>query len=639
MSLVRWPIGEEIRYDGTTHPLVAALPYYHLVEKRPDKHLAWRLKVRKRCHDDLAFRKKIIEACAADTLFFANTFLWIVEPRADGKIPFLTWAHQDPWLAAMAHYSGKRDIKGDKSRAQGESWLLVADYLREFLFLNNVFQGLVSLDENTADNPDNPDSLGWKIDFMHANLPHWMQVPGLVIGGKNRKLSEHTWHNPAKNNYIQCWAATGTAGKGGRRKRVGFDEAAFMAEARELIENLRAVTNCRNVFSTFNGKEDYFYELVTRQDNWLSLPLDWRDNPSQNQGLYTTDKGRLKLIDREFVHEPSYKFRLDGRVRSPWYDAECDRAGNNMIEIARELDRDPGGAKGRPFTESSLSHARQFVREPVRIGNFDFPDSDPTAIEEMQWQNAEGGPFRLWCDLDAQGLLPADDYCVGDDVGAGTGGDGSSNSVIEIWNGRGEQVGEFADNDISPEELARLTVALCYWLGRGRPAPFLVWEKNGPTGTQFTREIMRLNYPNVYYMKDAEDRAAKRTRRPGFHNSKTSKALQPLISALNNRQLVPRSKDLLRECGEYVFGKGDVEHPKAKNAPDESLAGVNHGDRAIAASMCVLGLQDRRMLKEMERKSKRDPNLWEAPRNSSAGRFWKSKRDREERDLSTSCVW
>ena len=638
----RWPIGEEIRYDGALHPLVAACPYYHLVPKDPIEHYEYRVNVAERALTDLEFRQGLIDACTVDPLFFANTFVWIVEAREGektaGKIPLNTWAHQDPWLAALSHYSGRRDIKGDKSRAQGESWLLCVDYFREFLFLNNVFQGLVSLDENTADNPDNPDSLGWKLDFIHANLPTWMQVPGLQLDGPNRKISKHTWRNPLRNNYIQAWAATGTAAKGGRRKRVGFDEAAFMAEAQALIENLRAVTNSRNVFSTPNGRGNYFHELMHRKDSWLTITLDWEDNPDQNQGKYTSRDGQVILLDEGYTHEPNYKFRLDEIVRSPWFDAECDRAGNNMVEINRELRRDYGGSKSRPFPEDVLAPMRSFVKPPQLQGKLTFERADPSDLESIEFVRGSSGPLKLWIALDDEGLPPADAYTVSGDVGAGTGGAASS-SALEVFNGVGEQVAEFACNKTSPTQLAKLAVAMCYWFGRGTATPFLNWEKTGPLGTQFSREVERLKYPYIYYMKDPETKGAKRSKKPGWHTSKTAHTLEPLVNAMTNVQIVIRSKDLLEECAKYEFGPKDWVHPGSVTADDPSNQGVNHGDRAMAAGIAIISLKDRNLLPDIRPKKAQDPRLSEAPHNSMAGRYRERLRIERQRKEATSCVW
>jgi hypothetical protein len=184
-------------------------------------------------------------------------------------------------------------------------------------------------------------------------------------------------------------------------------------------------------------------------------------------------------------------------------------------------------------------------------------------------------------------------------------------------------------------------VALAYWFGRGNPTVFINFEKNGPLGTQFRAEIERLQYPYVYMDKPRGDRSAKRTRKPGFHTTRTSEALEPLVSGLTNQQIVIRSEELIRECSEYEFGpNGDWTHPGAINAKDPSNAGFNHGDRAVAAGIAVFSLRDRGLMKDFRpKRQKQDPSFASAPRNTMAGRYHRAIQQQRERQSSMSCVW
>src|SRR5690242_14499203 len=118
----RWPIGETIRYDGSTLPLVEALPFYRFLRKDPVGLREDRISIAEQCASDLEYRDGIIDCCRQDFLFWVNAFAYILEPRDETGntiLPFNTWVHQDPVMAALAHYLGKRrDICGDKSRAQ-----------------------------------------------------------------------------------------------------------------------------------------------------------------------------------------------------------------------------------------------------------------------------------------------------------------------------------------------------------------------------------------------------------------------------------------------------------------------------------------------------------------------------------------
>lgn len=640
----RWPVGEEIRYDGTPDPLVEALPYYQFVRKDPIGHLEDRIAIAERCITDLEYRQGIIDCCAADFLFFCNVFLWILEPRdesGDSLLPFNTWANQDPVMAALAHYAGKRrDICGDKSRAQGASWMVMALYVWVMLFRKRKVLGAMSKDESAADDYKDPNSLGWKIDFLIRNLPTWMRPPGIEVGGDNRNTTHHTWHNPLTDTTIKLFAANKTSGRAGRFSIFFLDEAGYFGANRDLeaLSNLQHTCNNRIVLSTPNGTEIEFHRLVTTPSIWLKVVLDWEDNPSQNQGKYVSREGKLEVLDKSYEFPADYPFILDGIVRSPWFDNECARANHNMVEINRELRRDHGGSKSRPFPEEILAPMRAFVREPNHRGKLTFERSDPSDVESIEFVKGNQFPLKIWCDLDNEGLPPPNSYVVNADIGAGTGGAGH-NSAIEVFNGLGEQVAEFACNKTAPPKLAKLAVALCYWFGRGLPTPFLNWEKTGPLGTQFSREVERLMYPYVYYMKDPETKGAKRSAKAGWHTSKTASTLEPLVNALTNEQLVIRSEDLLKECSEYEFGPTDWEHPGARNAKDPSNQGVNHGDCAVAAGVAVISLRDRHLLPDIRPKRVQELSLRDATANSMAGRMRDRARARQDRQLATSCVW
>ena len=58
--------------------------------------------------------------------------------------------------------------------------------------------------------------------------------------------------------------------------------------------------------------------------------------------------------------------------------------------------------------------------------------------------------------------------------------------------------------------------------------------------------------------------------------------------AMTNRDYLPRSREQVDECRQYIFTtSGGVEHSRAVNAMDPSGARANHGDRPLAAALCV----------------------------------------------------
>lgn len=618
--------------------------YFKWVPKDPKANRFWRLKVRAACLRSELYRERIWQMCAEDPLFFIGTFCYLVEPRDDeevtGKIPFVPWEHQEPVIAAMGHTMGRRHVVGKKSRAQGASWIALCLLLHAFLFRDHCFLGMGSKTQQDADDPADPKSLGWKFDFLMKHLPGWMRPPDIEVGGENRMVSRHTWYNPLKENYLKAEAATVGIARGGRYFCFALDEAAFfpIGTDSEAVHNLLETTNSVWLISTPNGTNNEFYLRATNPGVWLTTDLMWWNNPVQKRGLYTTHRGNLQILDKDYEFPENYPFKLDGKKRSPWYDRKCAYHDNNELLIAQELDGSFTGSVGRPFGEDLLARVRNHVRLPIIRGNFSF---DPLDLHDSAFVPAGGGELSLWRPVDNRYRLPAANYVLGCDISAGTAGDTSSNSAISIWDGQTcEQVGEWVHNGVPPAEFAELTVALCFWLSSPGWMPFLNWENNGSTGSAFTSRIIELQYPRVYYTESggSDQFWAKKTKKLGVFNSRVDRVLSPLKNALHTQKITMRSEECVRELSEYVYDGDRWIHPGSKNTRDASSGGLNHGDRAIAAAIAVIALKDQGYLRH-ETVLETAPEASGPPPNSTAGRFERWKKERKERKLMRSCVW
>jgi len=623
-----FPRGEVIRWDGSIHPLVADLPHYWMVPKDHDEQVVYRDKVCRAAADDTDLQAELRQMCAEDVLFFINTFLFIVEPREGerqtGILPFNTWRHQDPIFAASQKYLGIRHQVGDKSRAQGASWgEMACTILHPFLYRENSVLGMGSINEETADDPNFPDSLGWKLDFMLAHLPVWMCPPGLVDEKHpNRNLSKSTWKNVLNGSFNKALASTRGIGRAGRYTAFFLDESSFFlpGKDREAVANLLRTTNGLVMWSTPNTPDCDHYERLypERPSVWLQKVLDWQDNPDQIQGLYTTVAGQKKILDPEYEYEPDYPFILDGRRRSTWYDLACEEMGFNYLLIDRELGRQWTASVGHPFPEKTLDLHRRYTMPPLHTGMIQYADRSPTMYDKIKWLPGEAYKFDLWCPLDGNTNPPEDQYTIGADISTGAGGETSSNSVLSIFNSRCEQVGEFAINTMLAIEFAQFAVAVCYWFGRGVPTPFFIWERNGP-GVNFSTEMIRLGYTNVFYQKASDDtrKWSKTLDVPGYHTSNHLMMLGPLLGALERQEVVIRSLPMLEEAGQYEYDGKKVIHPRAKSTRDASAQNENHGDRVVAAAMCMRAMFDRPFLKNEPRKL--IPEI--CPPNSIGGRI------------------
>src|SRR5260370_31721848 len=157
--------------------------------------------------------------CREDILLYVNTFVWQFTPRRRGGLqvgPFVTWDFQDEALLTMLDcIEEDEDLCIEKSREMGASWMLLMVF--EWLWHFQPWQKflLISRNEKAVEDED-PDSLFWKIDFMHRYQPDWL-MPRM----KRRKLF---YGNEDNGSTITGQASTGKAGVGGRATAMGIDQ-------------------------------------------------------------------------------------------------------------------------------------------------------------------------------------------------------------------------------------------------------------------------------------------------------------------------------------------------------------------------------------------------------------------------------
>jgi len=200
------------------------------------------------------------------------------------------------------------------------------------------------------------------------------------------------------------------------------------------------------------------------------------------------------------------------------------------------------------------------------------------------------GKLRMWIKPnDYDNFHPPNDSCYvfGVDIATGT---GASNSVIVGGKlSTGEKVLEYADPNITPDDLAHLATALCkVFKGVNNSNAYLIWEGNGP-GSQFYMELKKSLVMSIYYRKDENNIAAVASLNPGWQTSAKNKLflLGEYRRALKFGEFKNPSKESYEECVCYIrVQNGDIVHRKSIGSIDLSGARANHGDRVIADALC-----------------------------------------------------
>jgi hypothetical protein len=629
--------------------------YRGLTPREMEFNLRFRKEALQAGYESASDARELIEICSRDVLFFVNTFCWLLETRDAAKwqigkrlpnkrqIPFITRPYQDEGILRSVANLGKRDIVVPKSRETGVTWLYVSMAAWDWLFHEETHIGFASKDENTVDNPADPDSLMAKLDFLLSRLPIWMldAKKDLV-----RNVTSHSFLNQRNGSSIVGYAATADLGRGGRKNWWLMDEFHFFGagDDERAMESTQGSTRCRVLVSTVNrirGQSGSFFNWATSEElDREVIVIDWKDDPEKRLGMYTSDRVgqsdvfNLRIVDEIFwsgyrrdnglyAHPmetgKDYPFILDGKTRSLYYDTEWRRSTPQAM--AAELDRNFAGATSQVCDQSVLDTAMMKADDyefTADVRRDDAQEDRPYVVDPYQ-----DGNLGLWCEMENNRPIK-DVYAVGCDISAGTGGAWSSYSHIAVFSRKtGKQVAEWRSNRFNPLEFADLAMAVCRWFHNA----YLIPECNGPLGTMFVNRVTEVGYYNLFYArKSQEDATALAGSRPGYwNNDGGNRILVQLTQALREGRAVVKSKIALREMGRYIYRDGKCVHSSVKDESDHGARGKSHGDAAIGTAVAWHGILD---LPEIRKEAPPD----EVVRGSFLERQMRAKQEREARE-------
>jgi hypothetical protein len=573
---------------------------------------------------DKGLQRDLKQACFDDVLFFFNFAMWCFEPRSLHKIrPFCTWPHQDGGIVAMdrAITESERseepiDVVVDKSRGQGATWMYLGVFLRRWLRDKMFSAGLVSRNERLVDSLRDPDTLMWKVVWAIQRMPSWLIPEGFDLS-RHRNLSEHSLINPANGASIVGYSATGDVGRGGRKSCFALDElAAFKTgEDYAALNSTAHVTNCRFLVSTYLGDTGAYFDAATQEGNAVKIVLDWRDNPTQGRKLYRFVNGSVievdprqgnklsstdfTLLKKQHAQLRRRGFKIEGKTRNIWYNAQCLRPGSTPRGIAQELDRDPRGSAAKVFDGEIVQRARdEHQREPTLRGRLIF-DAETAEMRRPYIIESDSGELKLWTSPNLDGNIQHGLYVLGADIALGQGGEYSSNSVACVVNRlTGEQVAEWASAGVNPTKFAYVCAALGHWFH----GALIIPEAN--FGGPFMKELIEtLYYEPVYRRKVEIVGLKKETKKPGFWMTNDDARLslfEGMQEAIAENSFIPHSKELLDECGEYEWRNGKIVHMPSARSSSETDKGKAHGDRVIAAGLAWFAIREEPILRNSD---------------------------------------
>lgn len=478
--------------------------------------------------------------------------------------PFVLWDCQERAASEILEaVRDGRDVVVRKSRDMGASWLLSAVAAWGWLF--KEWQTLlVSRVEDGVDRPGDPDSLFWKLDFLLENQPRWL-LPGdpSRLFKRGGDVRQHMMlRHPSGAATVAGQASTAHVGRGGRRTMILFDEFAAMGDAEAAWRSAADATACRIAVSTPLGAGTHYATLV-RQGRSTGDPrlveLLYVDHPEKGRG------GELRVDE-------------DGRVTgsagmeyvwTPWLEEQMGR--RDTVDMAQNVFATEVGSGSNFFLPSVVTaHMNAYVGHGER-----------SELLRGRFVSDANGRWRVYRQGD-----PDREYVMFADPSYGT---GSANAVVAVMDAESrELVAEFVDPNCPPHDLANEIVEACMSAYRGRRAPLVGWEVNGP-GASLHHDFERIGYTEVYRQRMVGTTTARMTVKYGWNSTRRAKRtlLSGLSRALAQGDCVIRSEECLREMLDYVILEdGSIESASVRDLT--SGARESHGDRVIAVAGCLM---------------------------------------------------
>lgn len=472
----------------------------------------------------------------------------------------------------------RQELLIEKSRDMGATWCIIFALQYLWLFHDDMSFLLLSRKEEEVDDPTEHKALFQKLDFINNHLPGFLIPPTQRLALRLKNL--------ANNSSFGGESTNKNAGRSNRATLILLDEFAAVDNGAQINMATAHTTYNRIFNSTVQAPNTEFSRL--RRSGIDKIRMHWSEHPEKNEGLYTSERNKdgefeLRILSDE--RDPSYQYILDGKLRSPWYDAECKLLAPDVI--ARELDIDEAAGSKQFFDNAVIDRVKAMHSQaPYRIGNLQYDPKTLQVASSIPFRDDLEGTLKLWTILDERHRPPRQArYRVACDIATGT---GASNSVLVVGNLiTREKVAEYAFPKIKPEAFARFAMAVGNWFKGLDDCAELIWESNGP-GRIFGDCVLAENYPRFYTRDHKGDFKPEYA---GWHSSPETRtvALADYRDALAGGTILERSAATLDECRDFMYVGTEIVHA-GSTTDDPSGAKANHGDRVTATMLLWLGV-------------------------------------------------
>lgn len=618
--------------------------FFQFIPKEVGPNLEYRKALHTLLEKDTGLQNTFWKLLVADPRIWFDCVCWTPDPRNKPgyrNLPFILRPRQEELILKLHKcvHEGK-DFGINKSRSEGATecvtkyMALIAATEKDSYFI------VGSRNKDLVDSAGDPYTLMAKIDHAYACSMPWMNLRKDVdIVRTDMKLII-----PRTNSVIKGETTNENFSAGRRATAIFLDEFGRVDPtiADSIEGSVHDVCDCVIYGSThWYGPNHIFNRAIHRETTTL-VSLPWYENPTKTEGLYETpdldeitikdieyyrkkclyvfadinanETFKLSQLERDVSEMPeaiqeqmkSISFVADGGtnlptgffIRSPWHDVEERKRGRR--DFMSNIWMDPQGSTNAVFPAKILDRIQDIhINPPKYRGEITWNINDRDKVTNGKFEPSSAVKhLEMWCNLIEGRPNQTHNYIIGCDISMGT---GASNSTAAVYDcNDGELVGMLATPHMPPHKFADAVTALAQWI-HGSSQPFVIYENNGGQGIIFGNRL-RWNGGCRIHTGHKEDGKIRTTKNEyGWHSDNTSKsAVLGELSVALTESLRPVSKykririhdaNLLMELRSYNYTDSGVECPD--DLLDESSgARGQHGDRVIAAALCILATKD-----------------------------------------------
>jgi len=530
--------------------------------KKYHSNMAWRRNLLAKCATDLSFRKKVKEYFFRDPLFAFNAFFYTydVRKRPLHQQPYCTYPHQDEHILGLIEAINKGyDFLTEKSRDMGVTWDVIGVFV--WFWLNPIGGTDFLCGSRTADYVDKKGdmrALLEKVRYLIYRLPTWLRPKGF-----QRNLHDNFMRlqNPETGASITGESNNPNFSTGGRYAGVLFDEFAKweLSDTSAWIAAGDATPSRIPVSTPWGAAGEYY--LLAFNGKVKKIRLHWSLHPEKSKGLYCIWPPPNLRDKVESVH-----WEAEEKLRSPWYDRECERRSPEAIR--QELDIDYLGS-GYPVFSGKSAEALKYYRALEVEPQTWF---DPSSGEEVPEPRDSQDYLVVY-----QRAKKEHTYVVCADVAEGK-IDGDF-STIKVLNRETGDVDATYYGKVDENELAFVIqfIAGLYTDEEGRQWPWVAPETNA-CGLATFNKCVELGVRNLFMMPKYEVSKNQVTYRKGWVTGPASRKM--IISGIKEYLIERRGFINPRCVGELgTFVKNKAGKPVAK-------VGC-HDDEIMCLGICI----------------------------------------------------